>query len=157
MIKLTGMDYNKYKEEIQGYRDRLQDPKLMRNDDLVKSLESEIANYAEEIFSQMGKEFLSDETPADEGLVSSTPSKNEREIYVFFKKYNTQMVSDKNHLDEYIIIHYATEDRAEPIIICSMRPEKVYLGIGKCFIILDIPKDSYTMYVLSKYAETINL
>ncbi|EHY65301.1 hypothetical protein NERG_01747 [Nematocida ausubeli] len=54
------MDYNKYKEEIQGYRDRLQDPKLMLMDGLVKSLACEIANYAEEIFSQMGKEFLND-------------------------------------------------------------------------------------------------
>ncbi|KAI5168066.1 hypothetical protein NEAUS04_2767, partial [Nematocida ausubeli] len=60
MIKLTGMDYDENITRIQKYRDRLQDPKLMRNDDLVKSLESEIANYAEEIFSQMGKEFLSD-------------------------------------------------------------------------------------------------
>ncbi|EHY65300.1 hypothetical protein NERG_01746 [Nematocida ausubeli] len=67
------------------------------------------------------------------------------------------MESDKSHLGEYIVIHYATEDRAKPIIICSMPAKKVYLGIGKCFIILDIPKDSYTMYVLSKYAETINL
>ncbi|KAI5138687.1 hypothetical protein NEAUS07_2442 [Nematocida ausubeli] len=54
------MDYNKYKEEIQGYRDRLQDPKLMLKDGLVKSLAYEIANYAEETFSQMGKEFLND-------------------------------------------------------------------------------------------------
>ncbi|KAI5137720.1 hypothetical protein NEAUS07_2125, partial [Nematocida ausubeli] len=54
MIKLTGMDYDENITRIQKYRDRLQDPKLMRNDDLVKSLESEIANYAEEIFSQMG-------------------------------------------------------------------------------------------------------
>ncbi|KAI5161401.1 hypothetical protein NEAUS03_1596 [Nematocida ausubeli] len=97
---------------------------------------------------------------------------------IYTKKYLTKCIKAKylarciktKYLAGSLQIYYEIENRQQPIIISFISPEIVELGIGMCFLLSNIPKidslakkiskmpkDSYSMHVLSEYAETIKL
>ncbi|KAI5163547.1 hypothetical protein NEAUS03_2339, partial [Nematocida ausubeli] len=166
MIKVTGMDCSKYIEQIQEYRERLQDREQMDGSFGITCFTKGIAEYAELIFFHMTREFLKNKTLSDAFSMSSTSSNNKRMVLVNFVDYSIQIVNNKNYLTGSIVIHYVTKHRNQPIVIRFVTPEKVHLGIRKCAVnsgcsklqieIPEIPIDSYIMHVLSEYVKTIN-
>ncbi|KAI5163391.1 hypothetical protein NEAUS03_2313 [Nematocida ausubeli] len=164
MIKLTGIGYNEYIGQIRKYRGRLQNPELTDESYEIYFFTEEIVKYAKEIFSQITREPGRDKELVDESSSSSTFSKNERTIYVDFEHPNIQIVNNTNHLAGRIMIRYATQDREQRVFIGFVPSGKIHLGIGKSWylgypkLLLEIdemPKDSYSMYVLYKYVEAI--
>ncbi|KFG25081.1 uncharacterized protein NESG_02477, partial [Nematocida ausubeli] len=166
MIKLIGIDYDEYKEEIQEYRDRLQNLELTDKSYNEYHFIREIEDCVYEIFSQIKRECQKDKILADGCSMPSIFSKNEIMIYyVDFEGYNIQIVNNANHLAGRITICYKTLTREQRICIHFVSSEKVHLGVGKSYYsdypellreINKMPKNSYSIHVLSEYVEAIN-
>ncbi|KAI5159106.1 hypothetical protein NEAUS03_0019 [Nematocida ausubeli] len=172
MIKVTGIYYLNYKDVIQVYKDRKKNIKLINNAHLINPLANEIANYAAYMFSCISGEFLSDITFPEWCKMSSIPSKDKkkRRICVNFINCAIKNIGAGNDLTGSIEIYYATDNIARPIIIHFAAPEKAHLEIGSYAVksnnsfisklkkeICRMPKNSYSLYALSKYAETLEL
>ncbi|EHY64352.1 hypothetical protein NERG_02598 [Nematocida ausubeli] len=171
IIKLIGIDYDGYKEEIQKYRDRLQNLELTDEsyNYNVYHFIQETEGCAYEIFSQIKRECREDKSFAEWLLRSSKSSKSERTMYVDFMYYDIRVVNNTKHLLLFLMIYYGKENTAKPIGINFFAPGKVHLGVGNRLIkpnnsgivanlkkeIAEMPKDSYSMCVLSKYAEAL--
>ncbi|KFG27493.1 uncharacterized protein NESG_00573 [Nematocida ausubeli] len=181
MLKLTGMYYDINKKEIQSYKKLFESERSGYEKPLtVKDLNS-IIRYVESIFSMVLSRKFDNRMPEDfrNRFSTSFKDKKPRILYMNFvdyqikstytKKYLTKRIETK-YLAGSLQIYYKTENRKQPIIISFISPEIVELGIGMCFLLSEIPKidilaekiskmpkDSYSMHVLSEYAETINL
>ncbi|EHY65304.1 hypothetical protein NERG_01750 [Nematocida ausubeli] len=169
MIKVTGIHYSNYKNVIQVYKDRKKNITLINNAHLINPLANEIANYAAYVFSCICGGFLCDIT-FPEWCKMPSKDKKERRICVNFINCAIKNIGAGNDLTGSIEIYYATENSARPIIIHFAAPEKAHLEIGSYAVksnnsiisnlkkeICTMPKNSYSLYALSKYAETLEL
>ncbi|EHY64971.1 hypothetical protein NERG_02027 [Nematocida ausubeli] len=156
MAKITEIDCDKYKKKMPKSR-------VLTINNMVN-----LANLAKDAFSKMRRESISNSTFLNWRLTSSIFSEYERKIFVEFQNYKTQMVDGTECFSGDLMIQCATKDRAQPIIIRFLSTEKVQLGIGKCTLkkydfdelkkeITEMKRDSYATYVISKYAEALNL
>ncbi|KAI5150302.1 hypothetical protein NEAUS04_2187 [Nematocida ausubeli] len=171
MLNLTGIGCNAYKKEIEKYRGRLQAQIFVGGHLLMGSFEMEIAGYAKKIFSQMSREFLGTKIIKDwHELVSyaSSNDENGKEMGVFFKNYDIQTMNNTKYFTGDLEIHYGTKNQVQRIIIRFVSLEKIQLGISAFDVrlnslmismlkneIIDMPKNSYNMYALFKYAENL--
>ncbi|KAI5135813.1 hypothetical protein NEAUS06_1663 [Nematocida ausubeli] len=171
MLNLTGIGCNAYKKDIEKYRGRLQAQIFIDGHLLMGSFEMEIAGYVKKIFSQMSREFLGTKIIKDwHELVSyaSSNDENGKEMGVFFKNYDIQTMNNTKYFTGDLEIHYGTKNQVQRIIIRFVSLEKIQLGISAFDVrlnslmismlkneIIDMPKNSYNMYALFKYAENL--
>ncbi|EHY64326.1 hypothetical protein NERG_02632 [Nematocida ausubeli] len=172
MIKLTGIDYDASdKEDISIYRKIVKEHILAGKNDLIGQLAKNVVRHAVKIFSLISGNVFNERTFAEWLLMSSISSKSERTMYVDSIDYDIQVVNNTKYLLSSLVIYYGKENTAKPIIIRFLEQEKVHLGVGRRLIkpndssivanlkkeIAEMPKDSYSMCVLSKYAETLEI
>ncbi|EHY64972.1 hypothetical protein NERG_02028 [Nematocida ausubeli] len=171
MAKITGIGCDAYKKDIEKYRGKLQAQIFVNGHLLMGSFEMEIAGYAKKIFSQMSREFLGTKILKNwHELVSyaSSNDENGREMGVSFKNYDIQTMNNTKYFTGDLEIHYGTKNQVQRIIIRFVSLEKVQLGISAFDVrlnslmismlkneIIDMPKNSYNMYALFKYAENL--
>ncbi|KAI5166886.1 hypothetical protein NEAUS04_2617, partial [Nematocida ausubeli] len=159
ILKVTGTYRNDYKEKIQKYRDSMSNGKIAGHSTSMQILSRQIIYYVAGVFSKMSREFLK----------KKTSSKDKKKIYLNFNIcYNITVARNTLCWGGSIMIYYTTEDKAELKYNYCVKPEKVDLGIGLYSVksnnfiinkfreeICMMPKDSYTMYTLSKYADSL--
>ncbi|KAI5160200.1 hypothetical protein NEAUS03_0964 [Nematocida ausubeli] len=162
MVKVTGMDYKKYMEEMRAYIQKYQE----------KRFDNKIRDYVVRIFSQMSRESSGNQTIHDWCLEPSTSSedKNPRRISVEFRDGFIKSSDSKEIMTKFMYIHYATQNKSRRIDIYLTSTKEIYLRINKYIRKFDNPrifelqnkiskviKTSYTIYALSKCAQSMNI
>ncbi|KAI5147740.1 hypothetical protein NEAUS05_1027 [Nematocida ausubeli] len=162
MIKVTGMDYKKYMEEMREYIQEYQEERF----------DNKIRDYVARTFSQMSRESLGNQTIHDWCLESSTSSedKNPRRICVEFRDGFIKSSDAKEIMTKFMYIYYATQNKAQRIDIYLTSTKEIYLRINKYIRKFNNPrifelktklskvaKTSYTIYALSKCAESMDI